>query len=106
MTAPIVAYVQQHWDTLPKSTFNDEEVVIVREDHNNNEGYGHHSYAGFGIDRKGLVYFCFSSGCSCDGSCGLKHQDATKALEADEDLSNLNPAEVNFAGLQVEFSDY
>jgi hypothetical protein len=81
MRANIASYVKRNWKKLPKSTFNDDEVVIVREDCNENQGYGNHSYSGIGIDRDGFVVWCYSSGCSCHGSCGVEHKPEYKALQ-------------------------
>lgn len=106
MTTNISKYVQEHWSDLPKSTFNDEEVVIVREDYNSNEGWGNHSYNGVGIDAEGRVLWCFSSGCSCHGTCGMEHKAEDKVLEADFDLTGIDPATLDFNALQVSYSDY
>jgi hypothetical protein len=102
----ISEYVKANWGNLPKSTFNDDEVVIVRCDHDSNEGWGNHSYAGVGVDKDGKTMWCYSSGCSCSGSCGVEHKDEFKVLEADFDISELNPMEVMFDSLQVSFADY
>jgi hypothetical protein len=103
----ISKYVIENWDTLPKSYFNEDEVVIIVEYNNSEEGYGHHSYSGAGIDKEGRYYYCFSSGCSCNGSCGIDHKETLKVLEiSGEDISSLNPEDINFDYLQVSFSDY
>lgn len=102
----IQTYVKNNWKKLPISTFNEEEVVIVQEFNNSNEGWGHHSYAGVGIGEDGAVYYCFSSGCSCNGTCGLTHANTAKVLPADFDLSKIDYKTVNFASLQVDFDDY
>lgn len=102
----IETYVKKNWDTLPKSHFNDDEVVIVQEFSNRHEGYGHHSYSGVGIDKTGEVYYCYSSGCSCSGSCGMDHAKTAKVLPATFDLSALKAADIDFKSIEVGFSDY
>lgn len=44
-------YVKQLYDALPKSHFNDQELVVVLEIENSDYGYGSHSYSGLGVDR-------------------------------------------------------
>ena len=41
----IVDYIVKNWDTLPKSKFDDDRIVIFKEIENDDWGYGHHSYA-------------------------------------------------------------
>jgi len=105
----VIAYVTENYDALPKSFFNEDEVVIVLEVRNDDHGYGNHSYEGVGIDRTGKVFWCFSSGCSCDGSCGMQHENDLKKFqvgEGDFDMDSVDPKEINYAGLQVDFQDY
>ena len=107
----IVEYVKENWDKLPKSSFNSDECVIVHEIHNDNGGWGHHSYEGVGVGQSGDVYWCYSSGCSCQGSC---HADNScikdfKTFLVDKaafPIGDLNPEEVKFDQLAVSFSDY
>lgn len=101
-------YVIQNWATLPKSTFNGDEVVIIKEIRNEDGDWGHHSYEGYGIDKGGNLIWCYSSGCSCNGSCGADHQLDAKTFEASwsEDFTATNPSELDFVALQVDFSDY
>ena len=73
----IVEYVQANYDTLGKSSFNGQEIVIVLEIRNDDEGYGNHSYGGVGVDGDGKVFYCFSSGCSCTGDVVSKVRTAT-----------------------------
>lgn len=86
-------YVKKHWDELPKSNFNDEKMVIIKEIRNDNEGWGHHNYEGYGIDEKGDLYWCYSSGCSCNGSCGTDHKLSGKTFNVDwpDEFADLDP---------------
>lgn len=104
----VLEYVKLNYDTLPKSTFNDEEVVIVYEMYNSQEGYGHHSYSAYGVDKTGKLFLCYSSGCSCSGGCGMDHEEDTKKLEIGEtEFPNFNTPElINFSALEESFSDY
>lgn len=107
-TMNVLDYVRENYGQLPKSTFNDEEVVIVFEMSNSNEGWGNHSYSGYGVDRDGRLFYCFSSGCSCNGSCGVDHVEDTKKLEIDPtEFPNFqSPEKIDFSGLAISFSDY
>lgn len=103
----VIDYVVKNWQDLPKSRFNDDELVIVIERCNEDWGYGHHSYEGVGISDDGRVFWCYSSGCSCDGSCGTNHELDLKKFEIDGNgLENLDPESINFSNLVVSFSDY
>ena len=103
----IVEYVKQNYETLPKSKFDSDECIIVLELKNENYGYGHHDYEGIGVTSDGSIVWCYSSGCSCDGSCGQDHRKEAKVLQIEsQDLSKLDPADVLFDNLQVEFESY
>jgi hypothetical protein len=103
----IIDYVVQNYSSLPKSTFDGEECVIVKEIQNEDYGYGHHNYEGIGVNLNGDILWCYSSGCSCGGSCGMDHKKTEKAFVVDGiDLSNIDPNVINFDHLQVEFSSY
>lgn len=104
----VLNYVRENYDRLPKSTFNWDEVVIVYEMYNSESGYGNHSYSAYGVDREGRLYLCFSSGCSCNGSCGIDHVPDTKKFEIDPtEFPNFNtPENINFGSLETGFSDY
>ena len=105
----VLEYVKKNYKKLPKSTFNNEELVLVYELYNSNEGWGNHSYSGYGVDAEGKLYLCYSSGCSCHGSCGIDHEPETqKKFEIDPtDFPNFNtPKEINFSSLESSFSDY
>ena len=104
----IQEYVIQNWGTLPKSTFNGDEVVIIKCIRDDDYGYGHHSYEGYGIDKDGHLIWCYSSGCSCDGSCGGDHQLDAKTFETSwsEDFTSIDPLKLDFDALQVDFKDY
>lgn len=109
----IDTYVKKHYDELPKSTFNEKELVVVLELQNDDYGYGSHSYSGVGIDRDGKIFYCFSSGCSCTGECDIEaphgHNNTLKRFEVGGqafDLKSINGATLNFHALQVEFNNY
>lgn len=103
----IVNYVKKYYNKLPKSSFNDEELIIVMEIKNHDMGYSHHSYEGIGIDSEGVIHWCYSSGCSCNGSCDANPTKTFKKLQIEGyDLSKIEPKTVNFENLQVSFSDY
>lgn len=93
----ITTYIKKNWATLPKSKFDDKELVIVREIQNWEEGYGHHSYKGLGVDENGVVFSATSSGCSCNGDVSTG-EDNTELTEDWKD--------VDFQTLQVEFDNY
>jgi len=79
----IVDYIVKNWDTLPKSCFDEDRIVIFKEIQNWDGGYGHHNYEGIGVDKDGNVTWCYSSGCSC-----------------------VDPSTIDFYSLQVEFNTY
>ena len=95
----IVEYVNRNYAKLPKSSFNNEEVVVVLEIRNDDEGYGNHSYEGVGVTGDGKVVYCFSSGCSCRGECGISEPHG-------HDMTTKKWKETNFQSIQVEFNDY
>ena len=101
-------FVKDNYETLPKSSFNKIEVVIVKEICDEDYGYGNHSYQGIGIGENNKFYWCYSSGCSCEGSC--EAEVTTKAFIIDkgfeDDLKELNPDKIDFDSLQVSMSDY
>lgn len=101
-------YVKRNWTKLPKSTFNGEEVVIVEEVLNDDYGYGHHSYEGWGVDSEGRTMWAFSSGCSCGGSCSVDHREdkTVKIFQANREFKKADWDAFNWAALQVDFSDY
>lgn len=104
----ISQHVIDNWSTLPKSTFDDCKVVIIKCIRDDSGDYGHHSYEGYGIDKEGNLIWCYSSGCSCDGSCGGDHTLDAKAFETSwsEDFTSINPDGFNFGALQVDFKSY
>ena len=103
----IIKYVVENYNTLPKSSFDDEECVIVKEICNEDHGYGHHDYEGIGVNSEGKILWCYSSGCSCNGSCGMEHTLTEKVFEVEGfDLSQINPEEVDFERMNVSFSSY
>lgn len=102
-------YIVKNYNNLPKSTFNDDFCVIFQENRNEDEGWGHHTYEGYGVTADGKLVWCFSSGCSCNGSCEMEHKVSYKLLEvplafasaAEEDFK-----EIDFEKLRVDFKDY
>lgn len=76
-------YISKNWVKLKKSTFNGLEVVIFKEVKNEEYGYGHHSYEGYGVDKKGTVLWCYSSGCSCNGSADTQERLKATSLRKD-----------------------
>lgn len=102
----IVEYVVENWDSLPKSKFDELEVVVVKEMSHSEEGWGHHSYEGFGINKEGKCLWLFSSGCSCSGGPSSSDADM-KALEVNNpEIAELEPSNIDFAALKVEFTSY
>lgn len=101
-------YILENWEKLPKSSFNGDECVIFLCTEDYNGGYGHHGYAGYGIDKEGKIVYAYSSGCSCNGSCGLDHVKDIKTMNIkDPDMfDQIDPEKVNFNELEVSFSDY
>jgi len=109
----ITTYVKKHYNELPKSKFNEDELVVILQMQNEDYGYGNHSYSGLGVNCDGQIFYCFSSGCSCRGECGISeahgHNNTLKKFEVDGeafDLKSINGSTLNFDALQVEFSDY
>lgn len=104
----IAEYVQENWSDLPKSTFNSERVVIVKQITNEDYGYGHHYYEGYGVTESGDLVWCYSSGCSCNGSCGMDHKFTAKSfhIEWPDEFSSIDPKETSFSAMSVDFSDY
>jgi hypothetical protein len=80
---------------------------MVMEINHSDEGYGNHSYGGIGVDKDGNVRWCYSSGCSCNGSCGTEHKEEYKNFIVEGyDLSKVDWKAVEFQKLQVDFADY
>ena len=105
----IVKYIQENWETLPKSSFNDMQIVIFKETDNYDGGWGHHSYGGYGVNEQGELCWCYSSGCSCCGSSSVDSntEKTLKMFTLDEgSIEDVEPESVNFAGLVVSYSDY
>ena len=105
----IVEYIKENWSSLPKSKFNELEVVIFREMKNDDWGYGHHVYEGYGVSEDGELLWCYSSGCSCNGSAdgGIVSEKNLKIFELKHgSISDIDPTEVNFSNLEVEYNDY
>lgn len=102
----IQKHIVDNWDTLPKSSFNGEEVVIFDCVTNEDYGWGHHSYMGYGCLKDGTIVSAESSGCSCNGGCGIDSIDYKTNKELDLKFDNYNPEVINFNELDVSFSDY
>lgn len=102
-------YIVKNYNNLPKSTFNDDSCVIFQVIEDRDEGWGHHSYEGYGMTFDGTLVWCFSSGCSCNGSCGMEHKVSYKLLEvplAFVSAAEKDFKEIDFEKLQVDFKDY
>lgn len=105
----ITTYIKKHWAELPKSSFDSDSVVIVKEIKNEEYGYGHHSYEGLGVNEAGEFMWCYSSGCSCNGSCGTDHRQELKTLQVngeDFNVADLDYKTIVFKDLQVTFTSY
>ena len=107
MKMKLETYVKRHWDSLPKSTFDGVEVVIVQ----GSKGWEDHSYEGWGVNEAGEVVWCYSSGCSCQGNCGVDHlhEREAKALLADKSFAARRKKDwdaVDWASMAVEFNSY
>ena len=100
-------YVKKNWESLPKSKFDELEVVVVKENYNNEEGWGHHSYEGIAVTKDGKYLWVYSSGCSCNGGPSSNDADIKSLVLADgTEVDDLKPAEIDFEALQVEFTTY
>lgn len=105
----ISEYVRVNWDTMVKSSFNSEELVIIKEIINDEQGYGNHSYEGYGVDKEGNLVWAYSSGCSCNGSCGTEHKKESKTFLIDwlDEFTSIDPYTFNFLSVNpVTFGDY
>lgn len=60
--------ISSHWDHLPKSTFNDEEFLLL---HIMEDTY--YYFEGYGCDEKGDVYLLIYKSDNCRGRCILEH---------------------------------
>lgn len=105
----VIKYIKKNFDSLPKSSFDGLKVVIFKEIRNTNEGWGHHSYEGVGVDESGQVVWCFSSGCSCNGTVTVEHRCIEKDLKVlivDEYICEIDHKDIDFAAITVDFSTY
>ncbi len=104
----VLDFVKKEYNHLPKSHFNEKEVIIVYEMNDDNQGWGNHSYSAYGVDQKGAMFYCFSSGCSCHGSRGMSHVEHIKKFEIEPtEFPNFNsPENIDFDTLARGFSDY
>jgi hypothetical protein len=105
----ISEYVRVNWDTMVKSSFNSEELVIIKEICNDDQGYGNHAYEGYGVDKEGNLVWAYSSGCSCRGTCGTEHKYQAKTFLIDwlDEFTSIDPYTFNFLSVNpVTFGDY
>lgn len=103
----IVDYIKNNWSSLPKSKFNDLQVVIFKEVQNSDGGRGHHTYEGYGVDLNGDVVWCYSSGCSCGGSVDTEVKKDLKVFTVNGGVDiNVDPSTVDWNSLEVEYNDY
>ena len=108
-----LSFVRENWENLPKSSFNDEKVVIFRCIEQYDGGWGHHSYTGYGVAKNGDVVYCYSSGCSCNGHAEVDsrgplptEKDLKIFSMADGDVDPFDFSKVDFDSLVVSYSDY
>lgn len=105
----ISEYVRFHWDTMVKSSFNSDELVMIKEICNDDQGYGNHAYEGYGVDKEGNLVWAYSSGCSCRGTCGTEHKYQAKTFLIDwlDEFTSIDPYTFNFLSVNpVTFGDY
>ena len=103
----IAEYIVNNWDSLPKSKFDDTTVVIFKEIKNEDWGYGHHTYEGYGVDKNGNVTWCYSSGCSCEGGPSTEIKKDLKTFTVNNGIDlNSDPSTINFNSLKVVFNSY
>lgn len=105
----ISEFVRVNWDTMVKSSFNSEELVIIKEICNDDQGYGNHAYEGYGVDKEGNLVWAYSSGCSCGGTCGTEHKYQAKTFLIDwlDEFTSIDPYTFNFLSVNpVTFGDY
>ena len=103
----IQIYIRDNWDSLPKSKFNTDEVVIFHCVKDEQYGYGHHIYEGYGVNQTGQLLWCYSSGCSCGGSVSVEDRKVDfKVFMVDGIDLNIDPKSVNFSALEVSYEDY
>jgi len=105
----ISEFVRVNWDTMVKSSFNSEELVIIKEICNDDQGYGNHAYEGYGVDKEGNLVWAYSSGCSCRGTCGTEHKYQAKTFLIDwlDEFTSIDPYTFNFLSVNpVTFGDY
>lgn len=103
----INTYIKKNWDKLPKSNFDDLECVIFHCVQDEDYGYGHHNYEGYGADKNGDVFWCYSSGCSCNGSCDTEHKKDLKLFKVGNlELKDFNYKNIDFNSLEVSFNSY
>jgi len=105
----ISEYVRVNWNDMVKSSFNSEELVIIKEICNDDQGYGNHAYEGYGVDKEGNLVWAYSSGCSCRGTCGTEHKYQAKTFLIDwlDEFTSIDPYTFNFLSVNpVTFGDY
>jgi hypothetical protein len=102
----IETYIKKNYSKLPKSSFNEIEVVIVQIIKDEDEGWGNHSFEAIGINEKGQILWCYSSGCSYTGDCNAEIKKDIKTFYADFDLSKLDYKKIDFKDLERHFENY
>jgi hypothetical protein len=101
----IQRYIKKYWKNLPKSSINDLEVVIFDTVQDDEYGYGHHSYEGYGVMQDGSLVSVTSGGCSCSGSCGVSGLSYGVSKESKLMFDNYNPEFIDFPSQSVTFYD-
>ena len=103
----VIDYIVQNYDSLPESTFDGVPCVIFYCKTDDEMGYGHHIYEAYGVNRGGEVLWCYSSGCSCNGTCGTNHESSTKVFTTTNfNADSFDTASVNFASLEKHLDSY
>lgn len=102
----ITTYIKNNWETLPKSKFDDLELVMFHCVHESEEGWGHHSYEGFGVDKAGSCHWMFSSGCSCSGGPSERDMTHKNMIVNDGDILDTDCETVDFNNLKVTYNSY
>lgn len=99
-------YIVKNWDSLPKSSFDDTDVVIFDTVEDYDGGWGHHGYEGYGCLQNGDIVVATSSGCSCNGSCDVSGLSFDVNSESSLKFDNYNPLGIDFSGQEVSFTSY
>lgn len=76
-----IQFAKDNWATLPKSTEDNGEFVIIAE---NDSGSGYEEYKEcLGVRENGTLIWVYLSGCSCRGSCETSSEITSKTFRID-----------------------